>query len=327
MTPTGTQSNPEAAAAPSPFYELLQQIPLQCHETEKLMQSEILSVQIDPLRQLVWMKLQVPAPVSPDCYAGLAAGLKATLPGVSKVILDVHYPAVPLADYLALHAADLVAALIEEGDIAEGWFAHCRLELSGGALVLQVPHELARQQMERKLVPKFLSEMARARCGADTAVKVEVVESLRPEITPEMLAPPPEKPKEAAKLTEPVPLLGRPIAAEPQSMAVTDEQNNFVAEGEVILYEAFTTRAGRHLVKMTLTDYVDSLEVSFFHENDGKFKGGIKERDWVRVRGDLRFNKYAGDDLTLTARDIMKIPPPESRMDRAAEKRVELHCH
>src|ERR1019366_6137039 len=112
-----------------------------------------------------------------------------------------------------------------------------------------------------------------------------------------------------------------------QSMNVTDEQNGFTAQGEIIMYEAFQTRSGRFLVKMTITDYTDSLDVVFFHENDGKFKGGLKERDWVRVRGDLRFNKYSAEDLVLNARDIMKVPPPESRMDRATEKRVELHCH
>jgi DNA polymerase-3 subunit alpha (Gram-positive type) len=324
MTPTA-----QTEAASSPFFELLQQIPLQCHEQERLLQSEILSVQIDPQRQMVWMKLQMPGPVTAECYESLGQGLKATLPDVAKVILDVHYAdkSPTPAEYLALHGKSLVSALIEEGDIAEGWFAHCQLVMDGDALVLQVPHELSLQQMERKLAPKFLADMMKARCGAALTVRAEMKESLRPEITPEMLEAPPEKPKESAKLTEPVSILGRAIAAEPQSMNVTDEQNNFVCEGEIVLYETITTRAGRHLVKMTVTDYADSMEVSFFHENDGKFKGGLKERDWVRVRGDLRFNKYAGDDLTVTARDIMKVPPPESRMDRAAEKRVELHCH
>jgi DNA polymerase-3 subunit alpha (Gram-positive type) len=329
MTPIGTQSNPETEASASPFFDLLQQMPLQCFEKERFLQSEILSVQIDPNRQLVWMKLQMPAIVSAECYESLSQGLKGTLPDVAKVILDVHYTgaAPTAADYLALHGKSLVAALIEEGDIAEGWFSHCRLVMEGETLVLQVPHELAQQQMERKQAAKFLAEMMKARCALDISVRVETQASLRPEITPEMLEPAPEKTKDPAKLTEPLCVLGRAIAAEPQSMDVQDEQNSFVAEGEIIMYETFQTRSGRHLVKLTITDYTDSLDVRFFHEGDGKFKGGLKERDWVKVRGDLRFDKYAADDLTLTARDIMKVPPPESRMDMAVEKRVELHCH
>src|ERR1700679_740931 len=166
MTPIGTQSNPETEAASSPFYDLLQQIPLQCHEKERFLESEILSVQIDPNRQLVWMKLKMPAVVSAECFESLALGLKATLPDVAKVVLDVHYPGGVLAarDYLALHAKNLVAALIEEGDIAEGWFSHCQLVMDGETLVLQVPHELAQQQMERKQAAKFLSEMMKVRC-------------------------------------------------------------------------------------------------------------------------------------------------------------------
>ena len=328
MTPIGTQT-PETETSTSQFYQFLQQIPLQCHEQERLYQSELLSVQVYPERQLVWLKLQMAAPVTSDCYASLSENLKAALPGVTKVILDIHYEgtAVSLSDYLALHQPAFIAALIEEAEIAEGWFSHCRLEIQGPALVLQVPHELARQQMERKQCVKALAEALKARCGAAVPVTLEVKESLKPEITPEMLEPAPEKSKDPLKITEPVSVLGRAIAAEPLPMSIQDEQNNFVAEGEIILYEAFQTRAGRHLVKMTITDYTDSMEVSFFHENDGKYKGGLKERDWVRVRGDLRFNKYAADDLVLNARDIQKMPPPETRMDRAAEKRVELHCH
>ena len=91
MTPVGTQSTPETEATPSEFYQFLQQIPLQCHEQERLYQSELLSVQVYPERQLVWLKLQMAAPVTQDCYNSLAEGLKASLPGVSKVILDIHY--------------------------------------------------------------------------------------------------------------------------------------------------------------------------------------------------------------------------------------------
>ena len=109
-------------------------------------------------------------------------------------------------------------------------------------------------------------------------------------------------------------------------MNVTEEQNGFVAQGEVISYEQIQTRSGRNLVKMTITDFNDSLDVRFFHENDGKFKGGIKERDWVKVRGDLRPDKYSHDELTLTpghhedrrAREAAWTRPPKSAWSSTA---------
>jgi DNA polymerase III subunit alpha, Gram-positive type len=326
MTPVSTPTTSDSETATSPFYGLLQQIPLQCFEQERFLQSELLGVQVYPERGILVLRLKMAAPVSPDTYANVTRYLKESLPGVGRVVLDVHYEpsAISLPDYVAAHEKDLLFCLTEEADIAEGWFSHYRIEVKDQSLSFQVPHELARQQLERKQCMKFLRDILKKRLSMEVKTELEI----NPAILPEMPAVIEEKP---AALSAPAPaavlIYGRKIAEEPQSMNVTDEQNGFVAQGEVILYEQFQTRSGRYLVKMTITDYTDSLDVIFFHENDGKYKGGIKERDWVRVRGDLRFNKFSAEELVLNLRDIMKVPPPESRMDTAAEKRVELHCH
>ncbi len=325
MTPVSTPATDNETSC-SPFYGLLQQIPLQCFEQERFLQSELLGVQVYPERGILVLRLKMASPVPPDTYANVTRYLKESLPGVSRVVLDVHYPAsvVTPADYLAAHEKDLLFCLTEEADIAEGWFSHYRLEARDKEVLFQVPHELARQQLDRKQCAKFLGEILTKRCSAPIQAKLEINPSILPAVVPaaeekpaDFQAPPPTS----------ILLYGRKIAEEAKPMNVIEEQNGFVAQGEVIAYEQIQTRSGRNLVKMTITDYNDSLDVRFFHENDGKFKGGIKERDWVRVRGDLRPDKYSHDELTLTAKDIMKITGPETRTDRAAEKRVELHCH
>ncbi len=326
MTPVSSPPT-EPEASTSPFYGLIQQIPLQCFEQERFLQSEILGVQVYPEKSILVLRLKMTAPVPPETYASVSQYLKESLPDVGRVVLDVHYgpSVITPADYIAAHEKDLIFCLIEEADIAEGWFSHYRFEAKDLNLSFQVPHELARQQLDRKQCVKFLEEILKKRCGADVKVQLGINAALMPEIPTVQAAETPADFKPAG--LQPVLVFGRKISEEPQSMNVNDEQNGFVAQGEVIMYEAFQTRSGRFLVKMTITDYNDSLDVIFFHENDGKYKNGVKERDWVRVRGDLRFNKYSAEDLVLNVRDIMKIPPPESRMDRAAEKRVELHCH
>ncbi len=327
MTPVSSPSSPETETSASPFYQLLQQIPLECHEKEKFMESEVLGVQIYPEKGILVLRLRMPKPVSAECYTNVSTHLKESMPGVNRVVLDVHYLAGVMApaDYLVCHQKDFVFCLMEDAEIAEGWFSHYQFKVEGPTLLIQVPHELARQQLERRQCEKFTKEVLRARCGVELEVKLEINSLVMPELPPE----PEQKPAEAnaPKAQISTLIFGRTIAADPQTMSVTDEANGYVVEGEIILYEEFQTRSGRHLVKMTITDFNDSLDIRLFHENDGKFKGGLKEKDWVKVRGDLRFDKYQADELTLTAKDIVKVGRPAGRMDTATEKRVELHCH
>ncbi len=327
MTPVESPSAAGTDQTSSPFYQLLQQIPLQCYEQERFLQSELLGVQVYPEKGILVLGIKMAAAVSPETYANVSRYLKESLPNVNRVVLDVHYApgALNLSDYLAAHEKDLVFCLMEEADIAEGWFSHYRIEVKGSDLSLQVPHELARQQLERKQCEKILKDLLKNRWGNDPKVGL----SINPEILP-VVPVAEEKPADfnaAPKAPAAVIVFGRKIAEEPQSMDVKDECNGFVAQGEIISFEQIQTRSGRFLIKITITDYTDSLDVRLFLEGDKKLSVPLKERDWVRVRGDLRPDKYSHDELTLSAKDIMKIPPPESRKDTAAEKRVELHCH
>lgn len=328
MTPVSSPTT-DSELASSPFYQLLQQIPLQCFEQERFLQSELLGVQIYPERGVLVLRLKMGAPVPSDTYANVTRYLKESLPGVGRVVLDVHYApsVITPSDYLASHEKDFLFCVTEEAEIAEGWLSHYRIEVKGQDLSFQVPHELARQQLDRKQWSRALQELFLKRCGEDMKVRLEINPAILPEIPTAVAAENPSSFDAAPKAPTSILLYGRKIAEEPQSMDVKDEANGFTAQGEIIVYDSFQTRSGRHLVKMTITDFTDSLDVLFFHEGDGKFKGGLKERDWVKVRGDLRYDKYSTTDLILNARDIMKVPAPPDRMDDAPEKRVELHCH
>ncbi len=328
MTPVSTPATSDTETSVSPFFELLQQIPLECYEKERFMESEVLGVQIYPEKGFLVLRLKMTTPVTPACYANVSQHLKESLPGVNRVVLDIHYPvsAISPADYIAAHEKDFIFCLTEEAEIAEGWFSHYKIEVKDLNVSFQVPHELARQQLERKDCAKFVAELLKVRCSAEIKAELVSNEAIMP-VMPEVVEEKPAAFDAAPKAAVAVVLYGRKIAEEPHSMTGIEEQNGFVAQGEVISYEQIQTRSGRFLIKMTITDYNDSIDVRFFHENDGKFKGGIKERDWVKVRGDIRPDKYSHDELTLTAKDIMKIAGPQGRVDNAAEKRVELHCH
>src|ERR1039457_1874707 len=149
MTPVSTPTADNETSS-SPFYGLLQQIPLQCFEQERFLQSEILGVQVYPEKGILVLRLKMAAPVPVETYASVSHYLKESLPGVGRVVLDVHYAptVVTPAEYVAAHEKDFLFCLTEEADIADGWLSHCQIEIKEGDVSFQVPHELARQHLD-----------------------------------------------------------------------------------------------------------------------------------------------------------------------------------
>ena len=70
MTPVGSPL-PETETS-SPFYGLLQQIPLQCFEQERFLQSELLGVQVYPEKGILVLRLHMTAPVPAETYASVS---------------------------------------------------------------------------------------------------------------------------------------------------------------------------------------------------------------------------------------------------------------
>ena len=152
MTPVSSPSSAETETATSPFYDLIQQIPLQCFEKERLLESELIGVQVYPEKSLLVLRIKMAASIPGPTFGLVSQYLKETIPGVQRVVLDVHYssPETSLDEYLKAHEKDLMFCLIEETEVAEGWLTHYRLEIQGDKLSFQVPHEVARLQMDRK---------------------------------------------------------------------------------------------------------------------------------------------------------------------------------
>lgn len=57
-----------------------------------------------------------------------------------------------------------------------------------------------------------------------------------------------------------------------------------------------------------------------------ELKEFIKTGSYVRVQGDVQFDKYA-KEINIMAKNIMLAQAPPKRKDNAAQKRVELHLH
>ena len=108
------------------------------------------------------------------------------------------------------------------------------------------------------------------------------------------------------------------------------EGEKVIIEGDIFNLEEREIKGDKYIVSFDITDGTDSTTVKFFTERkpydcDGGIKSALKGA-YVRVKGDVQFDKYAGE-IIIMSRNIVKADRPSSRMDTSEEKRVELHLH
>ena len=125
-------------------------------------------------------------------------------------------------------------------------------------------------------------------------------------------------------------LIGKEISGDIVKIRNTKtEGEKVIIEGSVFNMEKREIKGEKYLVSFNITDYTDSTTVKFFVKKDvfdGAVENELKTGKYVKVRGEVQFDKYA-KEIDIMARDISKGTPPPKRMDNAKEKRVELHLH
>jgi DNA polymerase-3 subunit alpha (Gram-positive type) len=120
-------------------------------------------------------------------------------------------------------------------------------------------------------------------------------------------------------------LLGKDFKGESCALKdIHEEEKQIIVEGEVRELESRRLKSGRLLISFGLTDKTNSIYCKIFRE-ENESRLPINVGDWLRVRGAVQFDRYT-TELTLHPRDIIKIPP-KVRMDKAFQKRIELHLH
>ena len=109
---------------------------------------------------------------------------------------------------------------------------------------------------------------------------------------------------------------------------LTPKAGHVVVEGKVFKFDCHETRrAGVWTMLLEITDYEGSLIIrrSMPEREAVELNGRISNGMWLRVSGRMELS-FDGKDMQLNPQDIMQIDH-EERMDKAEEKRVELHLH
>lgn len=125
------------------------------------------------------------------------------------------------------------------------------------------------------------------------------------------------------------PLLGRAIREEPLPLADLEEgMSRAVVRGQVIACQSRILKGGGRLFTFDLTDWTDSVTVKLLGEELPKdLEERIRPGVWLKVRGSLQVDRYAGE-LVLLASDLQEEAPPEVADGVGpGEHRVELHLH
>lgn len=107
---------------------------------------------------------------------------------------------------------------------------------------------------------------------------------------------------------------------------VIEEEFNVKVEGVIFQKDVITTRTGKKILNMKVTDYTDSIQVKKFGRNgEEEVFEALSESDWVIIEGNVEYDEFARD-LVLNLRALTLIDKPK-HTDSSESKRVELHLH
>ncbi|MDD4081443.1 MAG: PolC-type DNA polymerase III [Eubacteriales bacterium] len=244
------------------------------------------------------------------------------------------------------------------------WLKSLGWKCENGALVLEVPDDLAMEYMSDNEIARKLSVMlddvfrikppVHLRLSKDLEKRMERLERLRADeeailsLTAEDVTgdAPPEKPKARVK-KKGRKILGSVIAAEPVPIkGLTEVSGKVTIAGKVIDVTTRPIQNGNAtLLTFVLSDFTDSILCKVFlgTKPPNGFRGDafqdpekdrqkmnevisrVKPGDGLKVRGYCQMDSY-DRALVIMAQDIGE-HALEVRGDKAPEKRVELHAH
>ncbi|WP_215826492.1 PolC-type DNA polymerase III [Spiroplasma endosymbiont of 'Nebria riversi'] len=99
-------------------------------------------------------------------------------------------------------------------------------------------------------------------------------------------------------------------------------------QGQIFRKDCKLTKTKRWIYSILISDFSDAIALRYFTSDDMKDKllEELQEKDWVVVKGDVRFDNFSREQV-LWVNKIQKIADPHLRTDDMVEKRIEFHLH
>ena len=310
---------------------------LTIHRKEREIVTEIAADAVIPL--LYWEKLR--------------KEMMQQLPGVKEVHIFPKYqlmdkePKAVLADFWDTIRSHVAA----QSKVCSGVISDADWDYQDGKMQIFVKHNMAYYLSQKKLddaVAKLVqeetglamsvqfknvqsSEEDRARMEQEQRTKTE--ELLQQIASATQAAEQAKVSAEVGAVSEAVSrgiLFGKEFTGTPVKIVDTKiPGESVIVEGNIFNIEPREIKGEKYIVSFDITDKSDSTTVKFFVKRsvfDNELKDKIKKDAYLRVQGEVQFDKYA-KEINIMAKAIMTAQAPPPRMDTAEEKRVELHLH
>ena len=108
---------------------------------------------------------------------------------------------------------------------------------------------------------------------------------------------------------------------------INDEEKSACMSGTLFDLDSRMLKSGRTLITFSLTDYTDSMACKVFADKDDAdtLFAALKSAPAIKVRGKVQYDTYS-NEIGMICNDI-NLTTMACRLDKAPEKRVELHLH
>lgn len=320
---------------------------------EVFRETTVLSLTIHRKEREIVTEIAADEVIPPLYWEKLRKEMMQQLPGVKEVHIFPKYqlmdkePKAVLADFWDTIRSHVAA----QSKVCSGVISDAKWEYQDGKMQIFVKHNMAYYLSQKKLddaVAKLVqeetglamsvqfknvqsSEEDRARMEQEQRTKTE--ELLQQIASATQAAEQAKVSAEVGAVSEAVSrgiLFGKEFTGTPVKIVDTKiPGESVIVEGNIFNIEPREIKGEKYIVSFDITDKSDSTTVKFFVKRsvfDNELKEKIKKDAYLRVQGEVQFDKYA-KEINIMAKAIMAAQAPPPRMDTAEEKRVELHLH
>lgn len=335
------------------FELVFQKIPLSLPLLEAFQGTEVRKLTIHKKERTVSIEITANKMIPLQKQEELKGALLESLPGIQAVSLAVFYELTDKTpEALAAGYWGSIKTLVsQKSKICAGVIADAEWRVTEHKLQILVKHNMA-YYLAQKHLDDAIANMIHTETGetllvqfknqkateADRAAlennrKKKFEELSRQIITTQAEAVQEKANAEVAAVSSSVSkgiLLGKEINGTNQKIIDTKILGeNVIIEGSIYNIEPREIRGEKYIVSFDITDLSDSTTVKFFVKKsvfDAELSDKIKKGKYLRVQGEVQFDKYT-KEIDIMAKNIMAAAAPPPRMDDAEEKRVELHLH
>lgn len=320
---------------------------------EVFRETTVLSLTIHRKEREIVTEIAADEVIPPLYWEKLRKEMMQQLPGVKEVHIFPKYqlmdkePKTVLADFWDTIRSHVAA----QSKVCSGVISDADWDYQDGKMQIFVKHNMAYYLSQKKLddaVAKLVqeetglamsvqfknvqsSEEDRARMEQEQRTKTE--ELLQQIASATQAAEQAKVSAEVGAVSEAVSrgiLFGKEFTGTPVKIVDTKiPGESVIVEGNIFNIEPREIKGEKYIVSFDITDKSDSTTVKFFVKRsvfDNELKDKIKKDAYLRVQGEVQFDKYA-KEINIMAKAIMTAQAPPPRMDTAEEKRVELHLH